>query len=274
MATLEWLLFNFNSDHGAPGSLTVPQPTTHRRQETGSRRNPSALQRTIKAHILQHRTADDPQQRQKQTANASRYQFAQHRPLYAPHPVSSYPSMAPLQLLLCCAASLVIANAVAGLELSPQLLNEQAAAGSNNKAKTQYTPFPGLVDDDVEVEAVELPLDVDQDENVEQLPQPTRSHHSLPPAWLQFADPEPVQKPRVSSNKAAFIKLPSTLNSQHKHAHAHGSGHASTRGQSSCTIEITSKVPGICEPMGMGVGSACISGEFMEVYSASHCTNF
>lgn len=180
--------------------------------------------------------------------------------------------MAPLQLLLCCATSLVIAHAVAGLELSPQLLSEQA---NSNKAKTQYTPFPGLVDDDVEVEAVELPLDVDQDENVEQLPQPTRSHHSLPPAWLQFADPEPVQKPRASSNKAAFIKLPPTLNSQHKHSHGHGgSGHAQTHGHGSCTIEITSKVPGICEPMGMGVGSACISGEFMEVYSASHCTNF
>lgn len=37
MATLEWLLFNFDSDHGAPGSLTVPQP------ETGTRRTPSAL---------------------------------------------------------------------------------------------------------------------------------------------------------------------------------------------------------------------------------------
>lgn len=178
--------------------------------------------------------------------------------------------MAPLQLLLCCATTLLIANAAAGLELTPQLLNVATNDQAINKAKTQYTPFP-LVDDDVEVEAVELPLDVDQDDNVEQLPQPTHSHHSLPPAWLQFAD-EPVQKPRTSS-KASFIKLPS-LNSQQKHSHGHGSGHGQAHGHGSCTIEITSKVPGVCEPMGMGVGSACISGEFMEVYSASHCTNF
>lgn len=178
--------------------------------------------------------------------------------------------MAPLQLLFCYATTLLIANVVVGLELTPQLLNVAANDQASNKAKTQYTPFP-LVDDDVEVEAVELPLDVDQDDNVEQLPQPARSHHSLPPAWLQFAD-EPVQKPRAS-NKASFIKLP-PLNSQHKHSHGHGSGHGQNHGHGSCTIEITSKVPGVCEPMGMGVGSACISGEFMEVYSASHCTNF
>ncbi|KAH8419548.1 hypothetical protein KR222_005063 [Zaprionus bogoriensis] len=181
--------------------------------------------------------------------------------------------MASLQLLLCCATTLLIANAGLGfgLELTSQLLNAATAAANDPasiKAKTQYTPFP-LVDDDVEVEAVELPLDVEQDEqNIEQLPTPSRSHHSLPPAWLQFAD-EPVQKPRASSNKASFIKLPPL--GGHKHSHGHGQA---AHGHGSCTIEITSKVPGVCEPMSMGVGSACISGEFMEVYSASHCSNY
>ncbi|XP_064545674.1 uncharacterized protein LOC135433495 [Drosophila montana] len=165
--------------------------------------------------------------------------------------------MASLQLLLCCATTLLIANA---LELAPQLLSVATIEPASSKAKTHYTPFP-LVDDDVDVEAVELPLDVDQDDNVE----PTRVHHSLPPPWLQFAD-EPVQKPRVN-NKASFIKLP-PAGQQHKHPHGHGHGHGA------CTIEITSKVPGICQPMSMGVGSACISGEFMEVYSGSHCSNF
>ncbi|KAL7734448.1 hypothetical protein ACLKA6_010775 [Drosophila palustris] len=176
--------------------------------------------------------------------------------------------MASLQLLLCCAATLLIANA---LELTPQLLSAAASVNeqASNKVKTQYTPFP-LVDDDVDVETVELPLDVEQEENAEQLPHPTRSHHSLPPSWLQFAE-DPVQKPRVN-NKGSFLKL-SLIGQQdkHPHGHGHGNGHA---GHGACTIEITSKVPGVCEPMGMGVGSACISGELMEVYSASHCSNF
>ncbi|XP_034481899.1 uncharacterized protein LOC117787466 [Drosophila innubila] len=172
--------------------------------------------------------------------------------------------MASLQLLLCCATTLLIANS---LELTPQLLSAAANEQASNKAKTQYTPFP-LVDDDVDVETVELPLDVDQDDNVEQLPHPTRSHHSLPPPWLQFAE-DPVPKPRIN-NKAPFLKLPmigQQQQQQHKHPHGHG-------GHGACTIEITSKVPGVCEPMGMGVGSACISGELMEVYSASHCSNY
>ncbi|XP_030244103.1 uncharacterized protein LOC115564207 [Drosophila navojoa] len=165
--------------------------------------------------------------------------------------------MASLQLLLCCATTLLIANA---LELTPHLLSAASNDPANSKAKTQYTPFP-LIDDDVDVEAVEIPLDVDQDQDNGDS---TRRHHSLPPAWLQFAD-EPVQKPRVS-NKASFVKLPA--GQQHKHPHGHGHGHGA------CTIEITSKVPGLCQPMNMGVGSACISGEFMEVYSGSHCSNF
>ncbi|EDV97599.1 uncharacterized protein LOC6557902 [Drosophila grimshawi] len=170
--------------------------------------------------------------------------------------------MASMQLLLCCATTLLIANA---LELTPQLLSTANNEPASGKAKIQYTPFP-LLDDDIDVDAVELPLEVDQeqDENVvEQFPLPTRAQHSMPPAWLQFVE-EPVQKPsKLANNKKVFKQ-------QHKHPHGHGSG----SGHGVCTIEITTKVPGICQPMSMGVGSACISGELMEVYSASHCSNF
>ncbi|KAH8406088.1 hypothetical protein KR215_004980 [Drosophila sulfurigaster] len=154
--------------------------------------------------------------------------------------------MASLQFLLCCATTLLIANA---LELTPQLLtaavNDQAAS---NKANMLYTAFPPVDGD--EVDAVEVPLEVEQVDNIVQLPQPSYSHHS-PPDWLQF-EKEPVQKPKHI--KTAFLKH------QHKHG-AHGA----------CHIEITSKVPGICQPMRQG--SACMSGQLMDFYSAPDCSS-
>ncbi|KAH8261236.1 hypothetical protein KR044_005750 [Drosophila immigrans] len=153
--------------------------------------------------------------------------------------------MASLQLLLCCATTLLIAHA---LELTPQLLNAAVNEQAANKANMLYTAFPPV--DSEDGETVEVPLDVEQVDNIVQLPQPTYGHHS-PPDWLQF-EKEPVQKPKHI--KTAFLKH------QHKHG-AHGA----------CHIEITSKVPGICQPMRQG--SACMSGQLMDFYSAPDCSS-
>ncbi|XP_060655721.1 LOW QUALITY PROTEIN: uncharacterized protein LOC132790974 [Drosophila nasuta] len=154
--------------------------------------------------------------------------------------------MASLQFLLCCATTLLIANA---LELTPQLLNaavnDQAAS---NKANMLYTAFPPVDGD--EVDAVEVPLEGNRSITLSSC----RSHRIRiirPPDWLQF-EKEPVQKPKHI--KTAFLKH------QHKHG-AHGA----------CHIEITSKVPGICQPMRQG--SACMSGQLMDFYSAPDCSS-
>ncbi|KAH8370426.1 hypothetical protein KR093_003413 [Drosophila rubida] len=153
--------------------------------------------------------------------------------------------MASLQLLLCCATTLLVANA---LELTPQLLNAAANEQASSKAGMLYTAFPPV--DAEDADAVDVPLDVEQVDSIVQLPQPSYAHHS-PPDWLQF-DKEPVQKSKHI--KTAYLKH------QHKHG-AHGA----------CHIEITSKVPGICQPMRQG--SACMSGQLMDFYSAPDCSS-
>ncbi|XP_030387299.1 uncharacterized protein LOC115633924 [Scaptodrosophila lebanonensis] len=152
----------------------------------------------------------------------------------------------PLLLLSCCVTTLLLAQA---LELTP--------AG-----KPKYAPFP--------LDAVELPVDLDGEQSSsdeqESFSLPLPAHHSLPPAWLQFDESPPAPKQRISggSSKASLIKLPHSSSSsstsmsanQHKHAHTH---------QRSCSIEISSKIAGVCQPMSHIGVSACVSGEYMEV---------
>jgi len=78
--------------------------------------------------------------------------------------------MAPLHLLLHCATTLLIANA---LVLSPQLL------AAENEAKSKVG-FPIDLDDGVD--GVDLPLEVEQDMAGEQAA--ARAQHSMPPDWL------------------------------------------------------------------------------------------
>ncbi|XP_068149984.1 uncharacterized protein [Drosophila tropicalis] len=178
--------------------------------------------------------------------------------------------MATLHLLVCFSTFILIANA---LELTPQLLSA-AVSSAGNDLKTKPTfPFPL----DEEVEGIELPIEVPQtvdNEEVNEVPTiKAQPHHSMPPAWITFADepapPAPPPKQLRLTGKSAFIKLPPGMG-HHKHSHGHGGSHS----YGSCSIEITSKVPGICSPMRIGIGSQCISGEYMEFYTAPHCANF
>lgn len=55
-----------------------------------------------------------------------------------------------------------------------------------------------------------------------------------------------------------------------KHSHSHRQGHApgSTPSIRRCSIEISSKIPGICQSMAYVNGNACVSGDYIDVFNA------
>ncbi|XP_017041586.1 uncharacterized protein LOC108088350 [Drosophila ficusphila] len=156
--------------------------------------------------------------------------------------------MAPLHLLLHCATTLLIANA---LVLSPQLL----AAENEGKAKVG---FPIALDE--EVDGVDLPLEVEQDVAGEQ-PGAGRAQHSMPPDWLTFDDPAPAPPTKHRSSHKPQIILKHPTGGFHK---------LSSHGHRSCHVEVVSKVQGICQPM--PIGSACVSDDYMDLYTDANCS--
>ncbi|SPP76539.1 uncharacterized protein LOC117579995 [Drosophila guanche] len=168
--------------------------------------------------------------------------------------------MAQLHLLLYCATTLLIANA---LVLTPQLLSAAAAAsGADNeqggiigKSKTSSYPFP--LDDDVE--GVELPMEVEaQEDQAQTQRQSQQQQHSMPPPWLEFAE-DPVPPKHRISHKPTVIKHPT--NGFHK---------LSSHGHRSCYVEITKHVEGICQSMPLG--SACVTDDYMVIYNDGNCS--
>ncbi|KAH8242378.1 hypothetical protein KR032_004223 [Drosophila birchii] len=155
--------------------------------------------------------------------------------------------MAPLHLLLHCATTLLIANAL----LTPQL------PGTDSDGKSKGG-FPFALDEDVD--GVELPLEVDQDMTGDQ--PSVRTQHSMPPAWLTF-DPEPAPptKHRSSSHKPQTIIKHPTSSGFHK---------LSAHGHRSCHVEVVKEVQGICQSM--PIGSACVTDDYMAVYTDANCS--
>ncbi|KAH8364700.1 hypothetical protein KR084_010236 [Drosophila pseudotakahashii] len=153
--------------------------------------------------------------------------------------------MAPLHLLLHCATTLLIANA---LVLSPQLL------GSENEGKSKVG-FPIDLDDGVD--GVDLPLEVEQDMAGEQAA--GRPQHSMPPDWLTFDEPTPPTKHRSGHKPQIILKHPTG-----------GFHKLSSHGHRSCHVEVVSKVQGICQPM--PIGSACVSDDYMDLYTDANCS--
>ncbi|XP_022218255.2 uncharacterized protein LOC111071300 [Drosophila obscura] len=167
--------------------------------------------------------------------------------------------MAQLHLLLYCATTLLIANA---LILTPQLLSAAAAAsvadneqgGIIGKSKTSSYPFP--LDDDVE--GVELPMEAPEVNGDLALTQRQSQQHSLPPPWLEFADDTAPPKHRTG-HKPTIIKHPT--NGFHK---------LSSHGHRTCYVEITKHVEGICQSMPLG--SACVTDDYMVIYNDGNCS--
>ncbi|KAI8041711.1 uncharacterized protein LOC128257315 [Drosophila gunungcola] len=159
-------------------------------------------------------------------------------------------AMAPLlHLLLHCATTLLIANA---LVLNPQQL--LSSEGNEGKSKVG---FP--IDLDEGVDGVDLPLEVEKDVIGEGAN--ARSQHSMPPDWLTFDEPTPPVKHRTTSNHKPQLILKHPTGGFHKLA-AHGHRH--------CHVEVVSKVQGICQPM--PIGSACVSDDYMDLYTDANCS--
>ncbi|KAH8373304.1 hypothetical protein KR009_000372 [Drosophila setifemur] len=145
--------------------------------------------------------------------------------------------MAPLHLLLHCAATLLIANAL-------------VLTGDEGKSKVGF-PIP-LGDD---VDGVELPLEVDQEA-------PGNEQRLMPPSWLNFEDPPapPTPKHRSSHKSQTIIKHPA----------ASGFHRLSSHGHRSCFVEIVNQVQGVCQSM--PIGSACVTDDYMVVYTDGNCS--
>ncbi|KAH8301182.1 hypothetical protein KR018_006611 [Drosophila ironensis] len=146
-----------------------------------------------------------------------------------------------LHLLLHCAATLLIANAL-------------VLTGDEAKTKGGF-PIP-LSDD---VDGVELPLEVEQ----EVIPGGGSGlqHPAMPPAWLFEPEPPapPPPKHRTGGHKTIV-----------KHPTASGFHKLSAHGHRSCHVEIVSQVQGICQSMPMG--SACVTDDYMVVYTDANCS--
>ncbi|KAH8267750.1 hypothetical protein KR026_004614 [Drosophila bipectinata] len=146
-----------------------------------------------------------------------------------------------LHLLLHCTTTLLIANAL-------------VLTGDEAKSKGGF-PIP-LGDD---VDGVELPMEVEQEVVAS-------SQHSMPPAWLFDAPPAPPPPPVSSSkhrsgNHKTILKHPASTNGFHK---------LSSHGHRSCSVEIVNQVPGICQSMPMG--SACVTDDYMVIYTDGNCS--
>lgn len=83
------------------------------------------------------------------------------------------------------------------------------------------------------------------------------------PRWLELHQTTHQHQPEHISYHGPTQQPP-----QHKHMKHH---HSNRQSHSShirrCSIEISSKIPGICQSMG-SVGNACISGDYIDMFNA------
>lgn len=80
------------------------------------------------------------------------------------------------------------------------------------------------------------------------------------PKWLQM-QLQADQQHQHSNNHAGNLMVKQS----NKHQHQHHVATASPLRR--CSIEVTNKIPGICQSMGT-IGNACVSGEYLDVFNA------
>ncbi|XP_023306223.2 uncharacterized protein LOC111687964 [Lucilia cuprina] len=177
-----------------------------------------------------------------------------------------------------------------GNELPLELLHEGVNGAAKSRDFTRRMTFPLMSSDN----GVELPPNV-EDSNMD-LNGPNGFGSStlednddlaadLPiksgmPQWLQMQLQEAEVQPHnnylnqhlSSSSSSQLPKHKQQSSSQHQHHHESHQLHSSTNANSSplrrCSIEISSKIPGICQTMG-SIGSACVSGDYIDVFNAA-----
>ncbi|XP_037814335.1 uncharacterized protein LOC119605360 [Lucilia sericata] len=177
-----------------------------------------------------------------------------------------------------------------GIELPLELLHEGVNGAAKSRDYTRRMTFPLVSTDN----GVELPPNVedsnmdlngpngfssssaleDNDDLADDLPM-----KSGMPQWLQMQLQETEVQPHnnyhnqlLSSSSSQLPKHKQQSSSQHQHHHESHQLHSSTTANSSplrrCSIDISSKIPGICQTMG-SIGSACVSGDYIDVFNAA-----
>lgn len=133
--------------------------------------------------------------------------------------------------------------------------------------------FPLVAATDI---SVEVPPNLDDnfefptngDDSVEH--QETEENASTRPdvaQWLQ------LQQGHQHQPDYTLYQSPVQQKQKHtKHHHSNRQVHTSTTSPASsplrrCSIEISSKIPGICQSMG-SIGNACVSGDYIDVFNA------
>ena len=88
------------------------------------------------------------------------------------------------------------------------------------------------------------------------------------PKWLQMqlqADQQQQQQQQQQHTNNFAGNLMAKQSNKHQHQHQH---HVATNSPlRRCSIEVTNKIPGICQAMGT-IGNACVSGEYLDVFNA------
>ncbi|XP_065362186.1 uncharacterized protein LOC135955756 [Calliphora vicina] len=175
-----------------------------------------------------------------------------------------------------------------GFELPLELLQEGVnAAKSMDYARRMAFPLsagdngvelPPTIEDSMDLNAPNgfgpaAMEDNDDDDDLDDAVVPMKSEM---PKWLQMQlQPEPQQHNNNNNYQQQQQQLLSTMlpkhkqSNKHQHHHHHDSRqvHAASSPLRRCSIEISSKIPGICQTMG-SIGSACVSGDYIDVFNA------
>lgn len=155
-----------------------------------------------------------------------------------------------------------------GIELPLELLHGGVADGKSMEFARRIN-FPlANADNGVELPPNAEELNIPSSEDNDRLEDKTGM-----PKWLQMQiQPQPEIHQRANYHHHSNMLPKHTQTGQHHSVgrQAHSSVASSSAGASPlrrCSIEISSKIPGVCQPMG-SIGTACVSGDYIDVFNA------
>ncbi|XP_013119193.1 uncharacterized protein LOC106096152 [Stomoxys calcitrans] len=162
-------------------------------------------------------------------------------------------------------------NRLSALEMPLELLHE----GLNNIPKSMDYPRPIVYPTQNEA-SVEMPPNVEEEfdvttkgsggEETDYSDEESNARMGIP-KWMDQHGVHQHHPEHFNYHHGAIQQ------SQHKHAkhhHTHKAVHAtpvSSAPLRRCSIEVSSKIPGICQALG-SIGNACVSGDYIDVFNA------
>lgn len=151
-----------------------------------------------------------------------------------------------------------------GIELPLELLHHEAVNGGGKSMDfARRMAFPLTATND---NGVEMPPSIEDNMDLNDSGEDIMDNGNGMPKWLQMQiQQQPEQQQQ--HNNYHHQHLSSSKHKPSSFKHHSSASLASASPLKRCNIEISQKIPGICQVMG-SIGTACVSGDYIDVFNA------